>query len=155
MFLRQSEQINSIVALKYFIVKQLSVHITLQFTCTGFWIVEQHKSFITITQWSRGKVDTIARYTTKSGAAIHLWNKKRSYFIGYNIVQRSRADKGVVFKTTMIAWFEFNPHTGHVVASLDKTLYDDYISLVALNKQQIQFARIRRKPQKHWIPRKF
>jgi len=28
---------------------------------------------------------------------------------------------------------------GHVVASLDKALYDDYLCLVALNKQQIQW----------------
>jgi len=27
---------------------------------------------------------------------------------------------------------------GHVVASVDKTLYDDYLCLVASNKQQIQ-----------------
>ena len=31
----------------------------------------------------------------------------------------------------------FNPHLGHVAASLDKTLYDDYLCLVASNKQQI------------------
>jgi len=28
---------------------------------------------------------------------------------------------------------------GHVVAFLDKTLYDDYLCLVASNKQQIQW----------------
>ena len=43
----------------------------------------------------------------------------------------------------MIAWFGmiassgFNPHSGHVVASLDTTLYDDYLCLVVSNKQQI------------------
>ena len=35
----------------------------------------------------------------------------------------------------------FNLHPGHVVASLDKTLYDDYLCLVALNKQQIYMGR--------------
>ena len=32
-------------------------------------------------------------------------------------------------------------HPGHIVASLDKMLYDDYLCLVALNKQQIQVER--------------
>ena len=32
----------------------------------------------------------------------------------------------------------FNPHPGHVVASLDKTFYDDWLSL---NKQQIQWTK--------------
>ena len=45
----------------------------------------------------------------------------------------------------------FNPYPGHVVASLDKTLCDDYLCLVASNKQQIQRARIRRNPREHWI----
>ena len=35
----------------------------------------------------------------------------------------------------------FNPHPGQVVASLDKTLYDHYICLVASNKQQSYEAR--------------
>ena len=35
-------------------------------------------------------------------------------------------------------WSGFNLHPGHVIASLDKTLYDDYLCLVALNKQQTQ-----------------
>ena len=48
-------------------------------------------------------------------------------------------DQGiVVFMTTLVEWPRFNPHPGHVVASLDKTLYEDYLCLVALNKQQIQ-----------------
>ena len=47
------------------------------------------------------------------------------------------------------AWF--NPHPSHVVASLDKTLYDDYLCLVASNKQQIQWTRIRKNPEEHWI----
>ena len=56
--------------------------------------------------------------------------------------QRGRMGKGVVFTTTLIEWSGFNPHPSHVVASSDKTLYDDYLFLVALNKQQIQWARI-------------
>ena len=59
--------------------------------------------------------------------------------------------KGVVFMTTLIEWSGFNPNPSHVVASLDKTLYDDYLCLVASNKQQIQWTRIRRNPQEHWI----
>ena len=55
-----------------------------------------------------------------------------------NYRQRGPEGKGVVLTTTLIAWLEFNPHHGHVVASLNKTLYDDYLCLVALNKQQIQ-----------------
>ena len=35
----------------------------------------------------------------------------------------------------------FNPHPGHVVASLDKALYDDYLCLVASSKQQIYVRR--------------
>ena len=45
--------------------------------------------------------------------------------------QRGRMGKYVVFTTTLIEWSGFNPHPGHVVASLDKTLYDDYLCLVA------------------------
>ena len=44
----------------------------------------------------------------------------------------------VVFMTTLVEWPRFNPHPGHVVASLDKMLYEDYLCLVVLNKQQIQ-----------------
>ena len=36
---------------------------------------------------------------------------------------------------------EFNPNPGHVVASLDNTLYDNYFCLVASNKQQIYVGR--------------
>ena len=43
------------------------------------------------------------------------------------------------------------PHPGNVVTSLNKTLYDDYRCLVASNRHQIQYTRIKRKPQKHWI----
>ena len=35
----------------------------------------------------------------------------------------------------------FNLHPGHVVASLDKTLYDDYLCLVASNKKQFYVGR--------------
>ena len=34
-------------------------------------------------------------------------------------------------------------------ASLDKMLYDDYLCLVASNKQQIQWKRIRKNSQEH------
>ena len=69
--------------------------------------------------------------------------------------------KGVVFTTTLIEWSGFNPHSGLVVASLDKTLYDDYLCLVASNKQQIQwqeFEEIHRNigssetPKQVWVP---
>ena len=37
-----------------------------------------------------------------------------------------------------------------IVASLDKTLYDDYLCLVVSNKQQVQWTRIRKTTQEHW-----
>ena len=40
--------------------------------------------------------------------------------------QRVREGKGVVFTTTLIKWSGFNPHPGHVAATLDETLCDDY-----------------------------
>ena len=41
---------------------------------------------------------------------------------------------------------------GHVeVASFDNMLCDNYLCLVASNKQQIQWTRIQRNSQKHWI----
>ena len=40
--------------------------------------------------------------------------------------------------------YGFNAHPGHVAASLDKTLYDDYLCFVALNKQQIYVERSQR-----------
>ena len=58
--------------------------------------------------------------------------------------QRGREGKGVVFATILIARSWFNPHPGHVVASVDKMLYDDYFGLVASNKQRIQWTRIHR-----------
>ena len=48
--------------------------------------------------------------------------------------QRGWASKGVVFTTTLIAKSKFNPHSGRVIASLDKAFYDDYLCMVALNK---------------------
>ena len=58
--------------------------------------------------------------------------------------QRSREGKVVVFKTTLIAWSRFNPHPGHVVASLDKTIYDDYLCLIASNISGQEFEEIYR-----------
>ena len=52
--------------------------------------------------------------------------------------QRGRKSKGVVFTTSLIARSKFNPDPGHVVASLDKAFYDDYLCVVSSNKQQIQ-----------------
>ena len=43
-----------------------------------------------------------------------------------------RESKGVVSETIPNAWFGFNPHPGHVVASLDKTFYDDYLYVVQI-----------------------
>ena len=58
--------------------------------------------------------------------------------------QRGRKTKDVVFTTTLIARSKFNPHPGHVFASLEKAFYDDYLCTVASNKQQIQWAIIRK-----------
>ena len=41
--------------------------------------------------------------------------------------ERGQDGKSVVLMTSRFAWFGFNPRPGHVVASLDKTLYDDYL----------------------------
>ena len=62
-------------------------------------------------------------------------------FLAYVLIfrrQRGRESKGVVFMTTLIAKSNFNLHPGRVVASLDKAFYDDYLCMVASNKQQIQ-----------------
>ena len=61
--------------------------------------------------------------------------------------QRGRESKGVVIKTTLIARSTFNLHPGHVVASLEKAFYDNYLCMVASSKQQIQWAIIRKI---HW-----
>ena len=39
--------------------------------------------------------------------------------------QRGRESKSVIFMTTLIARSKFKPHTGHVVASLNKAFCDD------------------------------
>ena len=58
--------------------------------------------------------------------------------------QRGRESKSVVCTTTLIARSKFNRHLGHVVASLDKAFYDDYLCMVASNMQQIQWAIIQK-----------
>ena len=40
---------------------------------------------------------------------------------------RSFDQGSVVFMTTLVEWPRFNPHPGHVVASLDKMLYEHYL----------------------------
>ena len=77
--------------------------------------------------------------------------QRRNNVTRVQVEPRSFDQGSVVFMTTFNEWPGFNPHAGHVVASLDKMLYDDYLCLVALNKQQIQWTRIRRNPQEHWI----
>ena len=37
----------------------------------------------------------------------------------------------------MIIWLRFNSHRGHVIQSLDKAFYGNYLCLVASNKRQI------------------
>ena len=74
-------------------------------------------------------------------------------FSAYVLIFRrlhGRESKGVVFTTTLIARFKFNPHPGHFAASLDKAFYDDYLCMVASNKLQIQWAIIRKNSQEHW-----
>ena len=68
---------------------------------------------------------------------------------------RGQKGKGAVFTTTLIASSRYNSHPDQVVASLDDTLYDNYLCLVASNKQQIQWRRIRKNPQQHWITGNF
>ena len=54
--------------------------------------------------------------------------------------QRGQKGEGVVFATTLIAviaYLWFNQHSNHVVSFLGKALYNDYLSLVTSNKQQI------------------
>ena len=41
----------------------------------------------------------------------------------------------------MIERYGFNPHLGHAVAFLDKTVYNGYLCLVASNQQQIYVGR--------------
>ena len=71
-----------------------------------------------------------------------LWKVYSIYWATHR--QRGRKGKGVVFAnstTTLIARSRFDPHPGHVIASLDKTLYDHYLCLVASNKQQVYVKR--------------
>ena len=44
--------------------------------------------------------------------------------------QHGRFGKGFAFLTTPNARSGFNSHAGHVVACMDKMLYDDYLCLV-------------------------
>ena len=69
---------------------------------------------------------------SRTVSAIVTWKHRNS-----GRQQRGRIGKGVVFTTTLIEWSGFNRHPSHAVALLDKTLYDDYLCLVASNKQQI------------------
>ena len=65
--------------------------------------------------------------------------------------QRGRESKGFFYyNPDHLIWVQPAPYS-HIVASLDKTLCDDYLSLAASNKQLIQWTRIRRNPQEHWI----
>ena len=40
-----------------------------------------------------------------------------------------------VFAATLSSWSTFNPHPGHVVAFLGKTVYDDYVSVMASGRR--------------------
>ena len=64
--------------------------------------------------------------------------QKRNNVTRVQIEPRSFDQGIVVFMTTLFEWPTFNQHPGHVVASLYKMLYEDYLRLVALNKHQIQ-----------------
>ena len=67
-----------------------------------------------------------------------------------------REAKGVVFTTILIVDLGFNPHPGRVVASLDKTLHDDYRCLAASSKQHICVERSQTsagKLGKQWTPK--
>ena len=67
----------------------------------------------------------------------HAWPRRRWH--------RGRGGKGVVFTTILITWSGFNTHHGHVIAFLDKTLYNDCFCLVASDKFNGQkFAKIQR-----------
>ena len=76
----------------------------------------------------------------------------RPRFHDFNLSrQRGQMGKGVVFTTTTIEWSTFNSDPGHVFASLIKTLYNDYLCLVVSNKYQIEWTKVRKNPQEHWI----
>ena len=63
--------------------------------------------------------------------------------------QRGREGKDLIVLTTLCCMIRVNLYTGDVVTSLDKTLYNDSLCLVASNKQQIHWTRIPRIPQEH------
>ena len=65
--------------------------------------------------------------------------------------QCGRMGKGIVFydDPDQMIWVQPAPRSRHCI--FGKTLYDDYLCLMASNKQQIQWTRIRRNPQEHWI----
>ena len=69
---------------------------------------------------------------SKDSAAVVDWTQ------AFSVDELLSAAVDEFFTTTLIEWSWFNPHPGHVVASLDRTLYNDYLCLVASNKQQIQ-----------------
>ena len=68
-----------------------------------------------------------------------------------NCGQRGQMGKGFAFTATLIKSSEFNPNPGHVVTSLEKTLRNDYLCLVASKKQQESVDKNSRNPQEHWI----
>ena len=60
--------------------------------------------------------------------------------------------KGVIFTTILIAWFGINLTRDHVVASLDKTLYNDYLCLTAFEQATNSGVQECKKIlQEHWI----
>ena len=70
-------------------------------------------------------------------------------FISYCRLVVEKAKVSFLRQSDRMAWVR--PSPSHVVASLDKTLRDDYLCFVALNKQQINVTRIQRNPQEHWV----
>ena len=61
--------------------------------------------------------------------------------------QRGRIGKGIVFKTTLIARAWFNRYPDQLVISTDKTLYDDYLCLVALKSGKFNGQKFK---EFHW-----
>ena len=82
------------------------------------------------------------------GQTVWNWFKNneksgQSRFLFFSLFQKSPPSLFQIL-ATRLPWSHdhgFNPHPGHVFASLNKTLYDDYLCLVALNKQQIYVGR--------------
>ena len=56
-------------------------------------------------------------------------------FVGSVMAERAKAS------FLLRSWSRFNVHSGHVVESLDKTLYDDNLCLVVSNTQQIYVSK--------------